>query len=29
LQQKLTEAEYHYKQALAIYRSQAARPDSR
>jgi tetratricopeptide (TPR) repeat protein len=29
LQQKLTEAEYHYKQALAIYRSQAAPSDSR
>lgn len=29
LEQKLTEAEYHYKQALAIYRSQPARPDSR
>ena len=29
LEQKFTEAEYHYKQALAIYRSQPARPDSR
>jgi hypothetical protein len=29
MQQKLAEAEYHYKQALAIYRSQPARPDSR
>jgi hypothetical protein len=29
LQQKLTEAEYHYNQAIAIYRSQPAGPDSR
>ncbi len=29
LQEKLTEAEYHYKQAIAIYRSRPTHPDSR